>query len=102
MDMSTSQYLNITKRAGHNYVPVSNQKVHTEFSYNALPEKMMRTFTMPSGIGATCVIKKMWPNGTEYGARCQRDVGVGFVPKPDNCYAAAGTHGMEQYCPIDG
>lgn len=58
LELSPSQYFNLTQPRG-NFIPYANHKLGQLYniSHDAGPEKIIRTFHYPSGIGATCVLR---------------------------------------------
>ncbi|KAK3602190.1 hypothetical protein CHS0354_004706 [Potamilus streckersoni] len=68
-ELSTSQYAKALKPKG-NYVPYSNEHSSNrslEYLLDAGPEDIINTFSYPSGIGATCLLKSPWMNETQIG-----------------------------------
>lgn len=60
LELSPSQYFNLTQPRG-NYIPYSNENSSyraVNYLYDAGPDDLIRTFHLPSGVGATCVLKK--------------------------------------------
>nr|XP_056716199.1 ATP-binding cassette sub-family A member 2 [Euleptes europaea] len=57
--LSPSQYHNYTQPKG-NFIPYANEERHEyrlKLSPDASPQQMVATFHLPSGVGATCVLK---------------------------------------------
>uniref|UniRef100_A0A8C9SWW6 ATP-binding cassette sub-family A member 2 n=1 Tax=Scleropages formosus TaxID=113540 RepID=A0A8C9SWW6_SCLFO len=57
--LSPSQYHNYTQPRG-NFIPYANEdraQYRTKFSPDAGPQKIINTLRLPSGVGATCVLK---------------------------------------------
>ncbi len=73
LELSTAMFFNMTKSQGDHYVPFSNHKDYS-WSYDATPWEIIDTFTLPSGIGPTCVLDSPdWDtNDTQYGPSCQK------------------------------
>ncbi|KAK3577511.1 hypothetical protein CHS0354_026468 [Potamilus streckersoni] len=64
LELSPSQYFNLTQPRG-NYIPFSNEHVSErsqKYLNDASPDDIIRTFHLPSGVGATCVLKKPFNN----------------------------------------
>ncbi|XP_052774715.1 ATP-binding cassette sub-family A member 2-like isoform X2 [Mya arenaria] len=59
LELSPSMYFNVTQPKG-NYIPISNEH-SSERAVNYLkdkgPDDLIKTFHLPSGVGATCVLK---------------------------------------------
>ncbi|KAL3870668.1 hypothetical protein ACJMK2_038713 [Sinanodonta woodiana] len=69
LELSTSQYAKALKPRG-NYVPYSNEHSSNrslEYLQDAGPQDIINTFSYPSGIGATCVLKSPWMNENQIG-----------------------------------
>ncbi|XP_031807821.1 ATP-binding cassette sub-family A member 2 isoform X3 [Sarcophilus harrisii] len=63
--LSPSQYHNYTQPRG-NFIPYANEERHEyrlRLSPDASPQQLVNTFRLPSGVGATCVLKTP-ANGT--------------------------------------
>ncbi|XP_053393737.1 ATP-binding cassette sub-family A member 2-like isoform X2 [Mercenaria mercenaria] len=59
LEMSPSQYYNVTQPKG-NYIPYSNEHISDralKYMTDAGPVELINTFKLPSGVGATCVLK---------------------------------------------
>uniref|UniRef100_A0A3B4FC81 ATP-binding cassette sub-family A member 2 n=1 Tax=Pundamilia nyererei TaxID=303518 RepID=A0A3B4FC81_9CICH len=55
--LSPSQYHNYTQPRG-NFIPYANEdRPQNKLSPDASPQKIINTFRLPSGIGATCILK---------------------------------------------
>jgi len=58
--LTPSQYYNMTQPKG-NFIPFSDQSaiypVHPSITKDADPSRLIDTFDLPSGVGATCVLK---------------------------------------------
>ncbi|CAM4645740.1 unnamed protein product [Lepidochelys olivacea] len=57
--LSPSQYHNYTQPKG-NFIPYANEErreYHMKLSPDASPQQLVNTFHLPSGVGATCVLK---------------------------------------------
>ena len=57
--LDPSQYYNVTEPRG-NFIPYTNRKTNIKSnssSKDASPSQILETFHLPSGIGATCVLK---------------------------------------------
>ena len=55
--MSPAQYYNYTQPRG-DFIPyANNQGTLSNWSQDATPNDIVNTFHLPSGIGATCVLK---------------------------------------------
>ncbi|KAK3087439.1 hypothetical protein FSP39_005943 [Pinctada imbricata] len=63
IELSPSQYFNITQPRG-NYIPFTDESQGTmnkpTFSKDAGPNRMMNTFRLASGVGATCVLRSAY------------------------------------------
>ncbi|NWI66191.1 ABCA2 protein, partial [Todus mexicanus] len=62
--LSPSQYHNYTQPKG-NFIPYANEERHEyriRLSPDASPQQLVNTFRLPSGVGATCVLKTAFNN----------------------------------------
>ncbi|KGL97456.1 ATP-binding cassette sub-family A member 2, partial [Charadrius vociferus] len=62
--LSPSQYHNYTQPKG-NFIPYANEERHEyriRLSPDASPQQLVNTFHLPSGVGATCVLKTAFNN----------------------------------------
>ncbi|KFW82738.1 ATP-binding cassette sub-family A member 2, partial [Manacus vitellinus] len=62
--LSPSQYHNYTQPKG-NFIPYANEERHEyriRLSPDASPQQLVNTFHLPSGVGATCVLKTPFNN----------------------------------------
>ncbi|XP_068020342.1 ATP-binding cassette sub-family A member 2 isoform X1 [Melanerpes formicivorus] len=62
--LSPSQYHNYTQPKG-NFIPYANEERHEyriRLSPDASPQQLVNTFHLPSGVGATCVLKMAFNN----------------------------------------
>ncbi len=72
LEMTTAMFANISKGLSNNYVPFSDHG-DTSRSFYAPPEDLVNTFSLESGIGATCVLKSpQWNATPEYEDSCYR------------------------------
>ncbi|XP_028910083.1 ATP-binding cassette sub-family A member 2 isoform X2 [Ornithorhynchus anatinus] len=59
LTLTPSQYHNYTQPRG-NFIPFANEErreYHLKLSPDASPQQLVNTFRLPSGVGATCVLK---------------------------------------------
>ena len=74
MTLSPAQYYNYTQPTG-NYIPYSDQNQDQNdatWSQDARGSDLIQTFKMPSGVGATCILKK--PFNSSFDAAILRQI----------------------------
>ena len=80
IELSPSQYFNVTQPRG-NFIPFTDESQgrfnRSYFTQDAGPSKLMKTFRLASGVGATCVLKSAynstfdfdWIHSSNYSAK---------------------------------
>ena len=82
LEMTTAMFANISKGLPNNYVPYSDHG-DTGRTFFSTPEELIQTYSLPSGIGATCVLESARWNDS-------------MTPKyQDSCYRAMSEFGVE-------
>ena len=74
LEMTTAMFANISKGLPNNYVPYSDHG-DTGRTFFSTPQELIQTYSLPSGIGATCVLESaQWNDSqsTKYQDSCYR------------------------------